>query len=94
MEKLNAIDLVNEGAAEFFDEISEQTSNDDMIIDTTLEISPVRITRPSSYPAFFGPSAVRFPSAALNLATLVARVDAYSRRAMYRNYRNQRSILT
>ena len=72
MEKLNSLDLVNEGVAELFDEISEQTSNDDMNIDTTLEISPVCITRPSSYPALFSPNAVCFPSTALNLATLIA----------------------
>ena len=78
MEKLNAIDLVNEGAAELFDEISEQTSKDDMIIDTTLEISPVHITKPSSYPALFGPNAVRFPSAALNLASLVANPPVFA----------------
>ena len=78
MEKLNAIDLVNKGTAELFNVISEQTSNDDMIIDTTLEISPVCITIPSSYPALFGPNAVLFPSAALSLATLIANPPVFT----------------
>lgn len=61
MENLNAIDLAKEGAAELSNEMFELTSKYD-IIGTTLEISPVYITGPSSYPALFGPNVVRFPS--------------------------------
>lgn len=64
--------MVNLDTAELSEEIFEhQTSNHDMIIDTTLE-SPILTARPSSYPALFDPNAVRFPPSALDLATLLA----------------------